>query len=127
MSLNTKAFCAFLTYTFIFPLGISAGLYFTFAIPFMPAAITLILFSALFDQILTKSINAKRLADFTDKYSKLQYKKYMVELTCQSCNYTNVVELDLTKNTEFVCERCHRKNAIYTTFTTAIASPHEKL
>lgn len=127
MSTSTKALAAFLFYAFGLPAIIAIGLFYIMGIPFLMTFITLVASSILFEQFVEKGVNAKRLADFTDKYSKLPYKKYIIKLDCQSCGFPNSADVDLDSNTEFVCTRCHRKNAIYTTFTTAIAATHEKL
>lgn len=53
-----------------------------------------------------------------ERYDNLQYKKYLIPLTCQGCGRENNVELDLT-NTEFKCKFCEVENAIYINFATA--------
>lgn len=127
MTTQNKAILSFLFYTIILPLIIAAGLSFIFHVNFLVTGFTFIAASVLLEKIIDKGVTAKHVTDFTEKYSKLPYKKYFTKLNCQNCHAPNIIEMDLDKNTEFVCEQCKRKNAVYTTFTTAIASPHEKL
>lgn len=127
MTTQTKAILSFILYTLFLPFLISVGLYFMLSVSLLWSLLTTISLSIVIDKIIDKVINAKRLADFTDRYSKLPYKTFMTQLQCQACGHTNITSIDLTDNTEFVCASCHRKNAIYTTFTTAIAAKHEKL
>lgn len=54
-------------------------------------------------------------------YRTLTFKKYRINLVCQSCGNQNVVEMDLS-NTEFDCSHCGVKNAIYTNFSTAVVT-----
>ena len=127
MTTQTKALLSFVFYTILLPAIIAFGLAFLFNSNFLIAWFSLTALSVLIEKILEKGVTAKRISDFTDKYSNLPYKKYMVRLNCQNCHHVNVIEMDLNKNTEFVCSQCQRKNAVYTTFTTAIASKHEVL
>ncbi len=64
-------------------------------------------------------METKHILKILNKYDKLEYKKYLIPLICQACGFNNSIEIDLT-NTEFVCEKCARKNAIYINFSTAI-------
>lgn len=53
-----------------------------------------------------------------EEYKSLDYKKFIIPLTCQECGVVNNVEMDLA-NTEFICKKCNRKNAIYVNFSSA--------
>jgi|TARA_R110000803_G_scaffold51753_2_gene106786 hypothetical protein len=59
-----------------------------------------------------------RIEESLVKYDALEFKQYLVPLTCQGCAMENDVELDLTE-TEFVCVGCGVKNSIWINFTTA--------
>lgn len=125
---NVKAFLMFFNCTILLPLVIA--LCTSFAFPHVNGVFVflgLCAFSVLYDSYYKKVKNYKLMKTFTETYSKLPYKKYMIPLTCQACGQKNIAEIDLDKNTEFVCSSCSKKNAIYVQFTTAIAAKHEKL
>jgi len=128
MNNTYKALSLFLLYTILLPMLIALGVSASFPnVSFITMFLTIVATSVLLDGYYKKEKNFKLMKSFTENYSKIPFKKYALPLNCQACNSKNVIEIDLDKNTEFVCDSCGKKNAIYIQFTTAIAAKHEKL
>lgn len=94
------------------------GVSYCISVPWWAIAGSLVALQWYFTYWFDKHKQEKIIKDALAKYEGLEYKKYLIPLTCQECGKENNVELDLTK-TEFKCRFCERKNAIYINFSTA--------
>lgn len=100
---------------------ISTGLFYLFSWNIIWTTMILCGLQIIGQYCYNKYIETKHIFKILNKYENLKYKKYLIPLICQACGSTNSIEIDLT-NTEFVCSKCEKKNAIYINFSTAIIS-----
>ena len=97
----------------------SFGLHLMFDINFWGSFIIATILQIIAPLAYNKYVVVNSLKSSLEEYNKKPYKQYRIPLTCQSCGSNEDIDVDLN-NTTYKCSNCHRTNAIYVSFTTAV-------